>query len=86
MTALGYNYEYIQGLVDKTPYYERVEEDRILYTGKDYNIQFNLSSKGMVVAMHNDNADYYGNKPTFFITKELGECIDEITRALGWTD
>lgn len=86
MTALGYNYEYVKGLVDKTPYYERVEEDRILYVGKLYTLQFNLSSKAMVLVMHEDNAEYYGNRPTFFITKELMDCIDEITKNLGWND
>ena len=86
MTALGYNYEYVKGLVDKTPFYTRVEEDRIIYTGKMYTVQFNLDSKGMVLIMHDDNADVYGNKPTFFVTKDLMECIDEITRNLGWTD
>lgn len=86
MAELGYNYSYIKGLVDETPYYKRVCEDRILYTGEKYNIQFNLYSKGIVLIMHDDNADFYGNKPTFFVTKELLECIDEITRKLGWTD
>lgn len=86
MYELGYNYNYHKGLVDETPHYTRVEEDSIIYTGKTYNIQFNLASRGMVLVMHDDNADYYGNKPTFFISKDLMECIDEITEKLGWRD
>ncbi len=69
-----------------TPYYTRVEEDTIIYTGKRYNIKFNLASREMVLVMHDDNADYYGNKPTLFIDEDLIECIDEITRKLGWRD
>lgn len=86
MWELGYSYNYHKGFVDETPYYKRVEEDYILYTGERYNIHFNLASKGMVLVMHEDNADYYGNKPTFFIDENLGECIDEIVRKLGWRD
>ena len=86
MFDLGYNYMYRKGFVDKTDEYERVEEDVIIYTGKKYNIQFNLASRDMVLVMHEDNADYYGNKPTFFITNELLECIDEIVKKLGWRD
>lgn len=86
MSELGYTYNYQKGLVDATPYYTRVEEDFIIYTGKTYNIQFNLASRSMVMVMHDDNAEYYGNKPTFFITEELMGCIDEITKKLGWRD
>ena len=84
MNELGYTYNYVKGLVDETSYYKRVEEDRIVYTGERYNIQFNLASREMVLVMHNDNADCYGNKPTFFISGELMECIDEIAEKLGW--
>ncbi len=86
MSELGYSYNYRKGLVDATPHYTRVEEDVIIYTGERYNIQFNLAGREMVLVMHDDNADYYGNKPTFFISGELMECIDEITKNLGWRD
>ena len=86
MEELGYEYRFIMGDVDKTPYYERVSEDRIIYDGERYSLQFNLWSKAMVLVMHEDNAEYYGNRPTFFITKELMDCIDEITKNLGWND
>lgn len=86
MYELGYNYMYHKGLVDKTSYYTRVEEDSIIYTGERYNIMFNLASRGMVLTMHDDNADCYGNKPTFFISKDLIECIDEIVTKLEWKE
>ena len=86
MEQLGYMYEYRKGLVDKTPYYTRVEEDVIIYESEKYVIQFNLASRDMVLIMKEDNAEYYGDRPTFFITKELNDCINVITHALGWDD
>ena len=86
MSELGYSYNYRKGLVDATPHYTRVEEDAIIYTGKRYNIQFNLAGREIVLVMHEDNADYYGNKPTFFVSGDLMECIDEITEKLGWKE
>jgi len=86
MADLGYNYQYIKGLVDATPHYTRVEEDFIRYIGDKYIIQFNLASRGMVLIMKENNAEYYSNRPTFFITGELTACINKITHELGWDD
>lgn len=86
MEELGYIYNYNEGLVDETPYYKKASEDTILYTGHDYNIQFNLESKTMVMVMHNDNADCYGDKPTFFLSKDLLSCVEEIVQKLGWKE
>ena len=86
MKKLGYTYTFRRGLVDETPYYTRVEEDTIIYTGDNYSIQFNLGSRGIVLVMNHDNAEYYGDKPTFFVSQELIECIDEIMRKLGWRE
>ena len=86
MEELGYIYNYRKGFVDETSYYTRVEEDAIIYTSKKYTVQFNLASKGMVLVMHDDNADCYGNKPTFFVNNDLLECIEEIVRKLGWRE
>ena len=81
MEELGYNYNYNKGFVDETPHYTRVEEDRIIYTGHDCNIHFNLGSKTMVIIMHNDNADYYGNKPTFFLNKDLYRVLKRLFKS-----
>ena len=87
MEELGYKYTYLGGRYDSdNPLCVTISEERIIYEGEKYSLQFNLWSKAMVLVMHEDNAEYYGNRPTFFITKELMECIDEITKNLGWTD
>jgi hypothetical protein len=78
MEELGYSYEYRKGLVDETAHYTRVEEDSIIYTGKDYILRFNLVSNCLVISQVNDNSDYYGGKPTLFLTQELLECIEKI--------
>lgn len=86
MTKLGYTYNYRTGLIDETPYYTRVEEDMIIYAGESYTIQFNLGSHGVVFIMHDDNAEYYGGKPTFFASQELLECVEEVMEKLGWRE
>ena len=84
MIDLGYTYEYRKGLIDKTPYYTRVEEDCIIYTGDKYILRFNLASRALVISMRDDNALYYGGEPTFFINEKLNSCINKITHNLGW--
>lgn len=86
MDGLGYTYNYHKGLVDKTPYYTRVEEDSIIYTGERYNIMFNLASRGVVLIQKEDNADCYGGKPTLFLDNRLLKCINEIRTKLGWDE
>ena len=85
MKDLGYDYKYVKGLVDKTDYYTRVEEDKITYQNGKYKIAFNLASKGMVVTDLSGSFKHYG-KPTIFLNKNVIECIHEIYDKLGWND
>lgn len=84
MESLGYRYEYRKGLIDKTPYYTRVEEDSIVYIGKKYIIKFNLASESVVISMIENNAEYYGGHPTMFLDNVTLECINIIRKKLGW--
>lgn len=84
MEELGYTYEYHKGMVDKTPYYERVEEDSIRYHHPKRDIIFNLGSKEVVIQEVEDNATYYGGKPTLFFHPNLIRCMNEIMEKLGW--
>lgn len=86
MQELGYKYFYRKGLVDETPHYTRFEEDVIVYMGEKYNIQFNLASRGVVLSMNEDNAECYGGRPTAFLSKEVLNCIQDITETLKWRD
>ena len=84
MEKLGYEYEYCKGLVDKTPHYTRVEEDSIVYHNPRRSIRFNLASRKIVIQELEDNAEYYGGKPTLFFDPKLIRCINEIIDRLGW--
>lgn len=86
MEQLGYKYDYRKGMVDKTPHYTRVEEDSIIYTGEKYIIMFNLSSRCVVLSQIEDNANFYGGKPTMFLDNDLLRCINEIREKLGWDE
>ena len=86
MDKLGYAYTYRKGLVDKTSHYTRVEEDSIEYVGEKYIISFNLASRCVVISAKEDNADFYGGKPTMFLDNDLLKCINEIREKLGWND
>ena len=66
MISKGWSYYYDDGLVDKTPYYTRYEEDRIRFTNDKYIIQINLSSGG-VVLQDKSHSDQYYMYPTLFI-------------------
>jgi len=86
MESFGYKYEYRKGLIDKTPYYTRVEEDSLVYTSNKYILRFNLASRVLVISMVDDNAIYYGGKPTLFFDTSFIHCINEIMKALGWDE
>ena len=83
---IGFKYEYIKGMVDKTPHYTRVEEDRIVYTSDDgsMKIQFNLAAHGLVISKKDSNGEYYGGYETFFLSSEVCLCISKVIRKLGW--
>lgn len=68
----GWNVCYHKGLVDKTSQYTRYEEDSIVMKNNMYIIQVNIPSATTVLQLLKDNADFYGGKPTMFLT------IDEI--------
>ena len=66
MVSKGWSYYYDDGVVDKTPYYTRYEEDRIKFTNDKYIIQINLSSGGVVLQDKSHSEQYY-MYPTLFI-------------------
>lgn len=66
MMSKGWSYYYDDGIVDKTPYYTRYEEDRIRFTNDKYIIQINLSSGGVVLQDKSHSEQYY-MYPTMFI-------------------
>lgn len=83
---LGYTYKYIKGMVDKTPHYTRVEEDRIVYTSDDgiMKIQFNLGNHGIVLQRKGSNAEYYGGYEVFFLNIDVINCMKKVMKALKW--
>ena len=66
MVSKGWSYYYDDGVVDKTPYYTRYEEDRLKFTNDKYIIQINLSSGGVVLQDKSHSEQYY-MYPTLFI-------------------
>lgn len=83
---IGFKYEYIKGIVDKTPHYTRVEEDKIVYTSENgrIKIQFNLGAHGLVISKQGSNGEYYGGHETIFLSSEVCLCIRKVIRKLGW--
>lgn len=83
---LGYTYKYIKGMVDKTPHYTRVEEDRIVYTseGGTIKIQFNLGNHGIVLQRKGSNGEYYGGYEVFFLNMDVINCMKKVMEALKW--
>ena len=86
MESFGYMYRYRKGMVDKTPHYTRVEEDAIIYESEKYIVQFNLASYSVVMIMKDDNAEFYGGKPTMFFDESFFKCINEVIDKLGWNE
>ena len=86
METLGYHYTYKKGLIDATDHYTRVEEDSMIWENDKRFIQFNLASRCIVIQLKEDNANYYGGMPTFFLDNELLKCIEEIRHKLGWDE
>lgn len=86
MENIGYEYVYHKGMVDKTAHYTRIEEDSILYMHPKRIIRFNLASRQIVIQEMEDNANFYGGKPTLFIHPNLIRLINEVIEKLGWND
>ena len=86
MEQLGYKYVYQKGLIDKTPFYTRLAEDTIVYVHPKRRIQFNLASRSIVISETEDNAQYYGGRPTLFFHPNLIKAMNEIMDRLGWDE
>lgn len=66
MQAKGWEYSYQKGLIDKTPYYTRYEEDSIHFKNDKYRIQINMTSGSVVLQdIHNSESCYA--YPTIFL-------------------
>ena len=81
---IGYKYIYQKGMIDKTKFYTRVEEDSMLYVNPRRIIRFNLASRQIVIQETEDNANFYGGKPTLFIHPNLIHCINKVMEVLEW--
>lgn len=83
---IGFTYKYIKGMVDKTPHYTRVEEDRIVYASDDgrIKIQFNLGNRGVVLQRKDSNGEYYGGYEVFFLNMDVILCIKKVMETLKW--
>ena len=86
MEQLGYEYKYQKGLIDKTQFYTRLTEDTIVYVHPQRRIQFNLASRTIVISETEDNAQYYGGRPTLFFHPNLIKAMNEIMDRLGWNE
>ena len=82
MMNLGWSYYYDTGIVDRTPYYTRREEDRIRFTNNKYIIQINLSSGGVVFQDIHNSVQFYSN-PTLFISIEEIRAISLILQDIS---
>lgn len=69
MKAMGWEFRYHKGLVDKTPHYTRVEEDVIMFKNDRYQVNINTSSAGLVITDLSDSGKCYVH-PTIFLSVE----------------
>ena len=70
MINLGWEYQYYNGMVDKTPHYTRYEEDTIRFKKNNASVQINMTTGTVVIQdLHSCEEHYYGH-PTVFLTKE----------------
>lgn len=66
MVCAGWEYEYHEGFVDKTPHYTRYEEDTLRFKKDDYAVQVNLTSATVVI--QDLHSEYNYGPPTVFLT------------------
>lgn len=66
----GWEFEYHEGLIDKTSSYTRYEEDSMTLKNDRYIIQINVSSCDVVLQLIHDNESFYGGTPTIFLSKD----------------
>ena len=70
MINLGWEYNYHNGMVDKTIHYVRYEEDTICFKKNNASVQINMTTGTVVIQdLHSCEEHYYGH-PTVFLTKE----------------
>lgn len=66
MKLFGWTYECMKGLIDKTKYYTRYEEDVICFKKGDYLVRINMSSGTVVI--QDLHVEYNYGSPTVFLT------------------
>lgn len=71
MKENGWEYLYHHGLVDKTEYYTRVEEDSIMFKNDKYIVQINMSSGSVVIQDKHNSGDFYAYPTIFLSMREI---------------
>lgn len=81
MKAMGWEFYFHKGEIDKTPHYIRREEDVLMFKNEKYQININTSSAGLVIMdIHNSQNCYI--HPTIFLSIEEISALYSIQKFL----
>lgn len=81
MKAMGWEFHFHKGEVDKTPHYIRREEDVLMFKNEKYQININTSSAGLVIMDIHNSLNCYIH-PTIFLSIEEISALYSIQKLL----
>ena len=81
MKAMGWEFYFHKGEIDKTPHYTRREEDVLMFKNNRYQVNINTSSAGLVITDLSDSGKCYAH-PTIFLSIEEISALYSIQKLL----